>query len=186
MPDIDATVAGVSANAYLTLAEANAYHETKLHNPEWAAADDDDKEAAIIWATRLLDSRVSFVGYKYDPENRQYTPGTRYPVQALEWPRADAHDNNGFWVDFRIVPREVKNATAELAWLLIKEDRTAARSDPSISGLKSVKIGPLSLGIDPKDRKIDIPESVIGLLKGLGFLNDDTGGGISIARVVRT
>ena len=187
MPDLITTVAGESSNAYVSLEESNSYHETKLHNPEWLLATEEDKQAAIIWATRLLDSRVSFVGYKYDPQNRPYEAGTRYPVPALEWPRSEAYDSNGYWIDYRLVPREVKNATSELAYLLIKEDRTAARSDPSITGLKTVKIGPLAIAVDKTDRNVDIPESVIGLLKGLGSLNNDSEDmSISIASVARS
>lgn len=75
---IDATVAGAAANAYLTLAEADAYADGDLgrNAAAWVAADDDEKARAIIRATDDIRAYQTVVG---DP----YTI-----AQALLYPRA--------------------------------------------------------------------------------------------------
>lgn len=75
---IDATVAGVSANAYITLAEADVYAEGDLGKDAeaWLAAEDDDKSRAIIRATDDIRAYQTAVGAPYSVS------------QALLYPRA--------------------------------------------------------------------------------------------------
>lgn len=91
IPETGAIVAG--ANAYCTLAEADAFHEDRL-NTIWTAADDETKEAAMLRATAGLESkyRSRWLGYKAD-HNAATAP------QFLAFPRRDDKDQsraNGF------------------------------------------------------------------------------------------
>ena len=52
---IDATLQGASANSYVTLADANAYFETTPDDSTWVNKTDDQKNRAIISATRFID-----------------------------------------------------------------------------------------------------------------------------------
>lgn len=75
---IDATVAGAAANAYITLAESEAYAEGDLGHDAvaWIAAADDDKAKAIIRATDDIRGYQTTVGDPYST------------AQALLYPRA--------------------------------------------------------------------------------------------------
>ena len=161
MPDLITEVGTIDANSYATLEEADAYHETRLHNTEWTAATEDERKTALIWATRVLDRQVDWIGRRWG----------LYDAQALEWPRSGAYDSNGFYIDYQIIPRQVKDAQAELAWLFLREDRTASRSDSPTAGIKGMKVGPISLTFDPVDRKHTIPDSVVRLLQGLSLIH---------------
>lgn len=60
---IDATVAGASANSYLTVAEADAFANSDLGASarDWLSATDDTKEAALIRATEEVDAEIGRV-----------------------------------------------------------------------------------------------------------------------------
>ena len=77
---INATIKGENANSYVTLAEANTYFETVPDSSTWTNKTDDQKNRALISATRWIDSFV-FYGDRCDQG------------QALKWPR------NNFQVD---------------------------------------------------------------------------------------
>ena len=61
-----ATPSADDANTYATLAEAETYHETRLHNDDWNSAASADKNKALAWATRLLDDLIDWFGSKTD------------------------------------------------------------------------------------------------------------------------
>ena len=174
---LDTTVGGPRSNSYLTVEEADEYHATRLHNSGWASADAADKEKALIWATRMLDNGVRFVGRRYG----------LYQEQALQWPRNSATDREGFYIEYNVIPRQVKEATAELAWLLLARDRTAAESGDSTQAIRSVAVGPIRLGFSEDREKVretreePIPATGVDLLQGLGTLVGKTP-----LRVVRT
>ena len=144
-----------NANSYATLIEADAYHDTRLHNAEWTAAGDATKEAALIWATRELDANFCWYGRKATEE------------QSLDWPRYGMYDKDGYSIDSDIVPDQVKNAEAELAFMLIKDDRTTA-ADPEC-GVKSAKIDTLSVEFDKTDRQNALPDSAVALIQEFGY-----------------
>jgi hypothetical protein len=92
------------ANAYASVADVDAYHQDRLH-AGWTGAQT-KKEAAIIAATDYIDKRFGhrFKGYRRQKE------------QALEWPRLEAFDRDGFLYDgIDIVPRVLQKACAEYA-----------------------------------------------------------------------
>lgn len=157
---LDATVGGSSSNAYLTAAEGDAYHERRLHATVWTAATDATKEAALVWATQLLDDGIKWVGVVTDLE------------QALAWPRSGIVDREGRLVDNDAIPSQVKDATAELARLLIASDRGA---DRDTIGFKAITVGPIQLEVDKLDDLAVIPDAVYDMLREFGYRINNPG-----------
>jgi hypothetical protein len=98
---INATLSSASANSYVTLAEADAYFETIPDSSTWTTKTTDQKNRALISATRWIDS-LNFYGDRCDNG------------QALKWPR------NNWLIDrvelvCNVIPKEIKFATYELA-----------------------------------------------------------------------
>jgi len=149
------TPGATDADSYATLAEANDYHLSRLHNSEWTAATDVMKEAALLWATRTLDANFYWVGVKATD------------TQSLDWPRSGVVDRNGYSIDSDIVPVEVKNAQSELAFLLIKNDRTLS-ADPDPDGVKELKICSLALKFESKKMQGALSASVVALVQEFG------------------
>ena len=110
---IDATLQGASANSYVTLAEADAYFETVPDSSTWTDKTDDQKNRALISATRWIDA-LSFYGDRCTE------------TQALKWPRED-YKVDGIKLVCTLIPQQVKVATYELA-------RAFANDTDSITG----------------------------------------------------
>lgn len=104
------------ANSYATAADSDAYHEGHLYASAWTGATAGKKDAALVMASRLIDSEWQFNGVKASA------------TQALQWPRSDCPDPDadGEAVADDVVPRPVLSATCELARELLIQDRTAA------------------------------------------------------------
>lgn len=102
-----------SADAFLSLAEADAYFDDR-DNTTWSALSDGVQESNIRYATRLISNRYRWPGQLLDVN----TP------QALAWPRSWAYDREGR--SLTGVPTPVKEATAEMAVFLSTYPATAA------------------------------------------------------------
>ena len=89
---------------YSTVAAADTYH-TAHGNATWTGTDD-LKNAAMLRGSEYIDQsfRSSFPGFK-----------TELRDQLREWPRSDAADIEGNYLDNETVPIEVFNATYEAA-----------------------------------------------------------------------
>lgn len=79
---LDATVAGASANSYLTLAAGDAYADVDLGRlrDAWRAASIEEREAALIRATSEIDDEVGRVDVAYSTTQARLFP--RYVDQA--------------------------------------------------------------------------------------------------------
>lgn len=150
---LDATPAGASSNTYIVLADAELYYETRLHVDDWENASDVEKNAALVWATRLLDEWMDWDGSNY------------VDTQALRWPRSGIYDPDGVEVDDTTIPSFLENATAEFARYLIAADRTG---DFDTSGFKMLKVGSLVMQMDKVDRIPTLPDSVYQMVKFYG------------------
>ena len=150
---LDATAKGASANAYCTRAEADSYHEARLHNEDWDGASNAEKEAAIVWATSLLDTQMDWKGSKTTS------------AQFLRWPRTGVVDKEGASVDEDTIPQFLINATAEFARLLILEDRTAEQSGDEY---EEIRVGPIMLKMRITSKKQLISDIVYDFLKYYG------------------
>lgn len=152
---LDATVKGPSANSYLTVAEADALLAQRLYVSKWTAAVNATKEAALQWATNLLDQGFNWEGSPTTVE------------QALRWPRGGTFDSDHYYFEQNTLPDLIKRATAELALELVKRDRV---SDPDLLGLGFVeaKVGSLNIKIDPGMVLSLIPRHIVLMVAPLG------------------
>ncbi len=57
MPTVIITPGASNANSYCSRADGDAYHEAHLYASAWTGATADQKDAALFWATRLLDEK---------------------------------------------------------------------------------------------------------------------------------
>jgi len=141
-----ATAGATNANAYCTLAEFNTYWDSKVNvSSSIINALPATKNSAIVWATRLLDERVSWAGVKTAES------------QALRWPRIGVSDRDGYVISQSIIPTWLKNATAELSGYLILSDRT---DDPDGAGIRRLRADVIEIEFDKNDRTETIPSSV--------------------------
>ena len=166
-PTIVATVGGANANSYGTRAEADSYHDQHLYGDTWKAAEAWKKDAALMWATRLLDEQISWNGTKASS------------TQALRWPRTEVKDQDGDLLASDEIPAWLLNATAELARYLLTEDRTAERG----YGLQSVKADVVEVVFDSADEKPVLPASVRSMVAAYGSVQGGTQGWVPLVRV---
>lgn len=152
MPTLDATVGGASANAYATVAEATAYFDERLDTDDWDNASSDEQKRALIMATRRIDQET-FEGEKadLDPED-----------QSLEWPRVGADGPNGHVFDNDELPTRLKQATYELALVLLGD--TGFLDDTGLEGFEEVAVGPVSVTPRHVQKGGELPETVKRLL----------------------
>lgn len=157
-----------NSNSFASVAEADGYHDGHLYPATWTGASNDTKEAALVMATRILDRKTRWEGERVKS------------TQALAWPRSDG-ECNGFDIPSNIVPQPVKDATAELARLLIGEDLTAEVAQNELESIGLGK-GALDIKFNGKPKK-QIPSIVDDLLGCYGDLA--TGGGFAQVGTVR-
>ena len=145
-----ATAGAVNANSYSTMTEAEDYMENRLHKSDWTDATDNDREAALLWATALLDRLCNWDGAKASD------------TQALRWPRTFIYDPDGKTVNGATIPQFLKDATAEFALHLIGSDMTETISR-DLEGFKQIEVGSLNLVLDTEGgayKKAIMPDSV--------------------------
>lgn len=86
----------IITTAYLTRPEAQVYYDGRLNTGPWDNASDDDKDTALLQATRAID-RLNFRGIQTDE------------AQELQFPRAND----------TVVPADIECACAEEALALL-------------------------------------------------------------------
>lgn len=160
-----------NANSYASVADADAYHDARLHTLTWEAATTQVKERALAMATTTLDSMATWQGKR--------TTAT----QALAWPRCGAL-LDGNEVPDNVIPTPLKQATSELARLLIDSDVTQDVAQNDLAGLSLGK-GALEIEFKSGAEKKRIPSNVDELLQGLGSLAAASSGGLRIRSVSR-
>jgi len=128
----------VDANSYASVADGDAYFEGHLYATAWTAATSGTKAAALVMATRLVDSQFQFNGYR------------AHETQALQWPRERCPDPDRNAVSSSLqspllssfvpndeVPTGVASAVCEMARELLIVDRTAAPPGEGISSTQT-------------------------------------------------
>jgi len=148
-----ATAGSASANSYTTVAFADQYHlDRPAVGTTWSTATADQKTAALLWATKLLEQYFEWYGFVTDS------------TQALLWPRTGLISlNRETSLDDSTVPTQIQWATAEFARQLLASDR-AGDSAVETQGIKLLKAG--SIRIDFKDnvQAKPIPDVVVNLI----------------------
>lgn len=151
--------AKTNANTYVSLADADQYHEDRLHNADWKSAVADTKNAALLWATRLLDEEIAWDGSRVSKN------------QALRWPRIGMVDKDGFILDSNTIPALLVDATAELALHIITSDRTVFPEDTSGQKIASLSVGSeVELEFKDFDIKDVLPPAIFAKLASFGTI----------------
>lgn len=158
MPTLTATVGDSSANSYATVAEGDTYFDERLHPNAslWSGQTTDDKERALITATRRLDQE-DWQGVRVNT------------AQALDWPRYWATDEDGEEYDSDTVPVVVKHAVFELALQLLV-DRAKSKdtlADTGLEEFRSAKVGPMDMERDQNFEAGQLPANVRRLLSSV-------------------
>jgi hypothetical protein len=168
------------ANAYADVADGDAYHAGHLYATAWTGATAEQKTAALVMASRLIDSEFQFYGTRV------------MPAQALQWPRARCPDPDSpsvpmtplmpipsNYVRYDTVPKAVADATCEVARAMLIEDRTA---NPLGEGLKFTGLGASQTSFDKTDRRPIIPYVAQAMLLKYGSLIRATSGSVRLTR----
>ncbi|MEX2444499.1 MAG: DnaT-like ssDNA-binding protein [Alkalispirochaeta sp.] len=142
-----------NANTYISLTDADGYH-AEVGNTEWSAATEAEREAALVAATRWIDSRyrTRWIG----------TRGSR--DQALAWPRWNAVDPDGYEIPG--VPQGVAHATAEAALLVVTGEELSAPQERG-GRVRREKVGPIETEYASGAPAGTAYPAVSGLLRGL-------------------
>ncbi|NDA78164.1 MAG: DUF2344 domain-containing protein, partial [Actinobacteria bacterium] len=115
----------------VTLADANAYFETVPDSATWTNKTDDQKNRALISATRWIDS-LNYLGDRCDED------------QALKWPRNN-YDVDGVELECSLIPAQIKYATYELARALANDTGAITDSTGTTGLYDEVKLGDLQV-----------------------------------------
>jgi hypothetical protein len=128
---IVATLKSATANSYVTLAEANTYFETVPDSTTWDNKTDDQKNRALISATRWIDS-LNFYGDRCDDG------------QALRWPRNNYHVDD-VELACTAIPKDIKYAQYELSRALANETDAITGNKGTDGTYEEVKIGDMEV-----------------------------------------
>ena len=170
----------VDANSYANVADGDAYFDGHLYASAWTAASTGNKEKALVFATRLIDSQFQFNGWKAKDE------------QALQWPRENCPDpdkgqsavillrlRGANFVDVDVVPKGVSDAACELARELLILDRTTA---PPGEGLSYTYTGTDGTGYSKRDARPIISHVAQAMLAKYGGLVSEGSGAVRLVR----
>ena len=129
---------------YGTLAGADAYSAAR-GNAVWAAATDEDKQAALVRASGYVDGMVGQQASNATAGCVYVFPGLKAGgySQALQWPRTGAVDRMGDQVPDDMVPAAIEKATYEAA---AREQAAPGSLNPDFVPSQVVqreKVGPL-------------------------------------------
>ena len=128
---IDATIKGASANSYVTLAEANTYFETVPDSSTWTDKTDDQKNRALISATRWIDTFV-YQGDRCDENQALKFPRTNYQVDRVE-------------LSCSTIPLNIKYAQYELARALANDTDAMTGNLGTDGNFSEVKLGDIEV-----------------------------------------
>ena len=168
------------SNSYASVADGNAYHDGHLYASAWTGAGDDQKAAALVMASRLIDAEFQFNGTRTNA------------VQGLQWPRINCLDPDKApvavltsllqldpFVPASVVPKALVLAACEMARELLIADRTAA---PAGEGLKYLNVADNQTGYDKTDRRPVISQVAQALLGKYGSLLKSKSGAVRLVR----
>ena len=128
---INATVKDANANSYVTLTEANTYFETVPDSSTWTNKTDDQKNRALISATRWIDSFV-YYGDRCDDG------------QALKFPRNN-YQVDGVELACSKIPNGIKYAQYELARALANDSEAMTGNVGTDGNIEEVKLGDIQV-----------------------------------------
>lgn len=122
-----------TANALISVAEADQITENYGNSTDWSDATDPQKENAIRQATRYLNLHYIWSGRKI------------FKTQGCQFPRYELYDEDDNSVANNVIPDRVKEACAYLALQVIEGDVLLEDFERESAVKKTVdKIGPLT------------------------------------------
>lgn len=149
------------ANSYVSVSEADDILAMNIHaSPAWEALDDSAKEKLLAWATRYLDERTRWYGYK------------AVDTSPLRWPRVGVMDRDGIYISPTSIPMQLRTASAEMARYLIETDRSVERDQDA---LKRLKADVIELEFVEGYKLSSVPSALQYLIKGLGTIASGNG-----------
>ena len=162
-------VGSSTANSYVSVAEADVFFATSVGNSAWPTSAG-SKEAALIEASRILDSQFNWIGNIANSE------------QALRWPRTDAFDADGRMISAVCIPKLVKDAACNLAYFLLQNGGL----NQTQSDLKGLKLGPIDLKFVEGQSVIGVPKFIVKSLQSLGQYEGYVEGSVYSVNAIRT
>lgn len=151
------------ANSWITLDEADAYHEA-YGNAAWAPLTDEEKKAALRRATNYI---VGAYSGKWK--------GVRtYEEQTLPWPRQKVYDYDNQLIPDDVIPTALKDAQAEAGFREAIAPNSLLPDRGAGGTITSVSAGSVSVSFD-KGASVNPVFGVIDNLLNV-FLNDPAGG----------
>ncbi len=123
--------ASATADAYVSLADADTYFAAHGSPSTWTGANDAQQESAIRYATLWIDARYAWPGLIVSQS------------QALAWPRGGVVDGDGRAMSSTSLPARLVQATCEAALehLSTALNEILARG----GGIASETVGPISV-----------------------------------------
>lgn len=152
MPTVDATPGSITANSYVTVAEANSYFDGSYGRPLWTAASEDEKASLVISASRYLDQMMTWIGTPTNPE------------QSMWWPCDNAVIGN-MTLSKISIPVKIKIAVFELAYFMLESGAALSFTDQTID---SVKVGTIRVEFTKNSTDAGLPTFVEAMLGGFG------------------
>jgi hypothetical protein len=122
----------VLADTYASIVDVNSWMIGREDDTAWLEASMDRQEAALLEATTYLDGTYMWKGT------------IKIGTQALAWPRVDAYDNEGRYIDSNSLPRALVHACCFLAGKAISSSLQPER-ELGASNVRSKSVGTLSI-----------------------------------------
>lgn len=127
------------AEAYVSVADADAYFAARSTPSAWSSSTNDQKEAALRMAAEFLDMTY---GLRWKGKRVSTT-------QALDWPRSGVEGKDGLLLSSSSLPEALVRANAELAARQrsaeLVPDESAGTTDIS---KESVQVGPIRKSVE--------------------------------------
>lgn len=148
-----------NADAFVSVAEFNAYCDTRGHDN--SAYSTTQIEQAIVRATDFMSNSWRWDGFKRKGR------GNADGEQALAFPRTHLVDRDGYSVSYTSVPREIKDATIEVARVELATPGTMTPSYTPHDRVKSEKVGPIAQEFDLSSRDAEGARPVLLVVRDL-------------------
>lgn len=157
------------ATSYVSIAEADDYFTIDPNfSDEWSGLTEETQQYLLAWATRILDQKGNFKGY----------PSTE--TQALRWPRVGVCDRDGREIAGDVIPKQLKEATFEIAKWLRNNDPTEGQDTDY---LKSMRVDVIELEWQDDTAQQSVPSIINAILTPIGTFR--SGGGSRFGRIAK-
>jgi hypothetical protein len=153
---VETGVGLVDSTSYASTDYADDYFEPTSSAAVWAALTDEKKEYLLAWATRFLDQKATWKGT------------ISSETQALRWPRTGAYTKDRIAIGGTVVPRQLKDATCEVAKYLIENDPTAGAT---VDQFKKLVVDVIEIEFQDQTTQSSFPTIINSILGGIGAVN---------------